>query len=86
MSTEFSDVELEIFAVARAAGEGLRRTFDTYVSIAAAVRIARDHADAPGGTKKVRGGRFRKIIGRSGPRSHRDQRRLAASQGAEQIA
>jgi hypothetical protein len=59
--------ELTIFATARAAGEGLRRTFDTYMSIAAAVRIARNHADAPpGGTKKVRGSRFRKILDEQG--------------------
>jgi hypothetical protein len=43
-----TNAELEIFSKARAAGEGLRRTFDSWVDIGRAVQVARRHpAEAP---------------------------------------
>jgi hypothetical protein len=61
-----TDEEAEIFAVARAAGDGLRRSFDAWVSIGRATQIARKHADAPGGTHRTRGARFRAILDEQG--------------------
>jgi hypothetical protein len=54
MNTEFSSAELEIFAVARTAAAGLRRTFDTWLDLGAAIQVARRHADVGGGSKKAR--------------------------------
>jgi hypothetical protein len=60
---KFSAAEQEIFAVARAAGEHLRRTsFDQWCAIGRAVEVAHRHADAGGGSSKVRAVRFRAIL------------------------
>jgi hypothetical protein len=60
--TEFNATELEIFAEAKAAGTGLRKSFDRWIAIAKAVQVARVHADRPGGSHMVRGKRFRDIL------------------------
>jgi hypothetical protein len=60
--TGFNESELQIFAEARAAGDGLRRGFEVWVVIGRAVQIARDHADRPGGSHMAMGKRFRTIL------------------------
>jgi hypothetical protein len=64
MSTEkFSVAELEIFSQARDASAHLRRTsFNQWCAIGAAVEVAHRHADAGGGSSKVRAVRFRTIM------------------------
>jgi hypothetical protein len=62
MSDEFSPDELEIFATARLAGVGLRKTFDDWLVVGRAVQVAYAHADADGGGVKTRGLRFHAIL------------------------
>jgi hypothetical protein len=47
--------EIEIFSRARAASDGLRRTFDTWLDLGKAIQIAQRRADAGGGGIKTRG-------------------------------
>jgi hypothetical protein len=61
-----SERELEIFAEARAAGDGLRRGFDEWVTIGRALQVARQHADAPGGSHVARGKLFRDVLDAQG--------------------
>jgi hypothetical protein len=58
----FSNDELEVFAVARTAGAGLRKTFDSWIFVGCAVQVARRHADVGGGSAKKRNVRLRAIL------------------------
>jgi hypothetical protein len=60
--SEFSRDELEIFTVARTAGVGLRKTFDAWVDIEKALQVARQHADADGGSRNIKAARLREIL------------------------
>jgi hypothetical protein len=83
----FSDEEIEAFRAARLAGDGLRRGFDAWIAIGHATKIARRHADLPGGTQRVRGARFRAILDREGFAMVQAQRRRAnLADGHDQAA
>jgi hypothetical protein len=64
--TSYSRTRSWSFRAARLAGDGLRRGFDAWIAIGHATKIARRHADLPGGTQRVRGARFRAILDREG--------------------
>jgi hypothetical protein len=66
VADDFTAAELEIFSQARAAGDGLRRSFDAWITIGRATEIARKHADAAGGTQIIRGRKFRAILDQQG--------------------
>jgi hypothetical protein len=60
---DFSAAELEIFSVARAAGEHLRRSsFAQWIAIGKATEVAKRHAEPGGGGAKKRNARYRKIM------------------------
>jgi hypothetical protein len=61
-----SKQELEIFAEARAAGDGLRRGFESWLVIGRALEIARHRADAPGGSHMAKGKLFRGVLEANG--------------------
>jgi hypothetical protein len=61
-----SDREIEIFSQARAAGDNLRKNFDQWVSVGAAIDIARRHAEAGVTGIKRRGLRRKAILTENG--------------------
>jgi hypothetical protein len=57
-----SDREIEIFSQARAAGDNLRKNFDQWIAVGAAIQIAQRHAEAAVVGIKRRGLKRKKIL------------------------
>jgi hypothetical protein len=62
MEPEFNATELQIFAEARAQADGLRRNFESWCAIGRAVVLARQRAEAAGGSFIVKGKKLRSIL------------------------
>jgi hypothetical protein len=69
----FNEIELQIFAEARTAGNNLRRGFENFVTIGRATQVARQHADAAGGSHMARGKRIMEDQGLSLRRNESSQ-------------
>jgi hypothetical protein len=57
-----TDAEIEVFSQARAAGDNLRKNFDQWIAVGAAIQVAQRHADATVVGIKRRGLLRKKIL------------------------